>query len=72
MLYHVDMTFRNGGIACFGIESDQSDSYVTRCAPIAKHTAAKHNYRLRSIISEYRRMGAHIQMLTSGGWKTFA
>lgn len=68
MLYHIDITFRNGNVACFGIESDQSDTYITRCAPIAKGTASRRKYKLRAVLDEYRRRGAHIQAMRDNGW----
>lgn len=68
MLYHIDITFRNGGIACFGIETDSSDTYVTRFAPIARNTVERHNKAAYPVIAEYLRRGATIQKLVPQGW----
>jgi hypothetical protein len=68
VLYSIDITFRSGGIACFGIESDQSDTYITQCAPIAFKTAKKYNFDVRGTISTYLNWGAKVQKLTPQGW----
>jgi hypothetical protein len=68
VLYSIDITFRNGGIACFGIETDPSDMRVVDCAPIARKIVREENNNIINVISRYLRWGAQIQKLTPQGW----
>jgi hypothetical protein len=70
MLYYIDITFKKGGIACFGVETDTSDTYITRCAPIARKTVERNNKEAYPVIAEYLRRGAKIQKLVPQGWVT--
>lgn len=69
-MYHIDITFKDGGVACFGMETDLSDTYVTRYAPIARNTVERHKNEAYPVIAEYLRRGAKIQKLVPQGWVT--
>jgi hypothetical protein len=68
LLYHIDMTFHNGGVACFGLETGADDMKIIKFAPIARRTINQLGNSRLDVVAHYLRRGAKIQKLTSEGW----